>query len=68
MAKEFEVRATFNVTFDGIVEAESPEGAEAVTREYLGNECNFVVERFDDFCCKELQFTDIEVEDVNEKC
>ena len=63
----FEVRATFTVTLDVEIEAETPEKAETIAADYIGNECNFTVERFDDFLCKEIQFDEIVVEDVNEK-
>ena len=63
---EYDIRVTFTVTMDATVEADSSEHAETIAVEYLSNECNFTVEKFKDFQCKELQFDCIEIEDVNE--
>ncbi len=64
---EYEIRATFSVTIDATVEANSTEHAETVAADYISNECNFTVEQFDEFHCTSLQFDDIDIHDVNEQ-
>ena len=62
---EYEVRALFSVTLDVIVKATSPEHAESVAESYIGNECNFTVEQFDDFQVELLQVGEVETPDIN---